>query len=153
MLVLSFFVLSPLPPPQPLEPRTLNYDDHLRDLIDEERKYVRHLNLILKVFMEPFQNKNLFSQQVIQLSHATHVHDGILSFATNPTTLGGSLRRQWTFIARGLAFEKCTCMQAPKRLCPKRLCPKRLCPKRLCPKWLCPKRLCPKWLCPLFEYN
>ena len=43
----------------------MSYDDHLRELIDEERKYIRHLNLIMKVFMEPFQqNKNLFTDQV-----------------------------------------------------------------------------------------
>ena len=77
--LLSALCLSSLPPSlspnsQPSEPRTLSYDDHLRDLIDEERKYVRHLNLIMKVFMEPFQNKNLFTQQVSLLSYETYVH-------------------------------------------------------------------------------
>ena len=81
--------LSPSPSlPQPSEPRTLSYDDHLRDLIDEERKYVRHLNLIMKVFMEPFQNKNLFSQDVSLANNAISVHKIIL---------GGIRPRQFTW--------------------------------------------------------
>lgn len=42
------------------EGKLLTYDQLLRQLIDEESQYVRHLNLILKVFMEPFGNRKLF---------------------------------------------------------------------------------------------
>ena len=50
---------------QMTEGRSLTYDELLRQLIEEESQYVRHLNLILKVFMEPFNNnKRLFPASV-----------------------------------------------------------------------------------------
>jgi len=47
------------------ERKSLTYDELLRQLIDDESQYVRHLNLILKVFMEPFAtNRGLFPAAV-----------------------------------------------------------------------------------------
>lgn len=46
------------------EGKTLTYDELLRQLIEEESQYVRHLNLILKVFMEPYANRKLFVANV-----------------------------------------------------------------------------------------
>ena len=42
----------------------MTYDDFLRQLIDDESQYVRHLNLILKVFMESFSDRRLFPRSV-----------------------------------------------------------------------------------------
>ena len=50
----------PLSSSQMSERKPLTYDELLRQLVDEESQYVRHLNLILKVFMEPFNDRNLF---------------------------------------------------------------------------------------------
>lgn len=36
------------------ERKSLSYDELLREIVDDEKQYIRHLNLILKVFMEPF---------------------------------------------------------------------------------------------------
>ena len=47
------------------ERKSLTYDELLRQLIDDESQYVRHLNLILKVFMEPFcSDKKIFPPYV-----------------------------------------------------------------------------------------
>jgi len=43
------------------ERRSLSYDELFRELMEEEAHYIRHLNLILKVFREPFlQRTDLF---------------------------------------------------------------------------------------------
>ena len=70
----SAFLLSYLPHflvpmpvfilPQMSERKPLTYDEILRQLVEDELQYVRHLNLILKVFMEPFQDRNLFLSMV-----------------------------------------------------------------------------------------
>ena len=44
----------PLSPQPSSERKSLTYDSILRDLINEEQQYIRHLNLILKVFKESF---------------------------------------------------------------------------------------------------
>ncbi len=48
------------------EGKSMTYDEHLRQLIDDESQYVRHLNLILKIFMEAFSDRRLFLQTVSQ---------------------------------------------------------------------------------------
>ena len=62
-ILISLYVYTHV---QPFESHAMaiNYDGLLKELTDEESKYVRHLSLIMKVFMEPFQNKSLFSQKV-----------------------------------------------------------------------------------------
>lgn len=49
----------------PLERRSMSYEDFMRELMDDEQQYIRHLNLILKLFREPFlARKDLFIPHV-----------------------------------------------------------------------------------------
>ena len=59
---LSYCVIVSIQPSKEL--KALSYDDLLREILDDEKQYIRHLNLILMVFMEPFLNKDLFPDAV-----------------------------------------------------------------------------------------
>ena len=59
-----------------------SYDQLLRQLVSNEEKYISHLNLILKVFQEPFTKRpDLFPSEVMFTVYAwwwvihVHVHD------------------------------------------------------------------------------
>lgn len=39
---------------EPTRRTSLTYDEVVKDLIHEERQYIRDLNMIIKVFREPF---------------------------------------------------------------------------------------------------
>ena len=55
--------------PQPsTERRSLSYDELLRELMDGEAEYIRHLNLILKVFKEPFLGRSDLFADIVSLA-------------------------------------------------------------------------------------
>lgn len=39
---------------EPIQRKSLTYDEVVKDLIHEEKQYIRYLNMIIKVFREPF---------------------------------------------------------------------------------------------------
>ncbi|XP_077999337.1 son of sevenless homolog 2-like [Glandiceps talaboti] len=72
---------------EPVRTGTLTYDEIVKDMIMEEKQYIRDLNMIIKVFREPFvQEKKLFSEESIDAIFA-----GILDIYEFSVTLLGLL--------------------------------------------------------------
>ncbi|XP_002735179.1 son of sevenless homolog 1-like [Saccoglossus kowalevskii] len=53
---------------EPVKTGTLTYDEVVKDMIMEETQYIRDLNMIIKVFREPFvQEKRMFTEEDVNV--------------------------------------------------------------------------------------
>lgn len=92
------------------EGKSLTYDELLRQLIDEESQFVRHLNLILKVFMEPFSDRRLFPTRDVEriFGNLTELHElsvKLLSDLDDCIEMSGEIGGQSSVPQAGIIFE------------------------------------------------